>query len=166
MATVCSPVTLPTFDDFKFQLQDIHMQFGINFEGFSLPTLPTPLYADLKCPDMNINDMACQMVLAQFLEWIKAVIDPIMSVVGAIPWPTIPTIGITLPDIPSFDFNSLALSLRASFPDLSAFSVPLLPTPLLATMNVPSFEITTNTHTQLLCCVSDDGEVVVPEGVG
>ena len=140
MATnvICAPTQFPTFNDFFNQLSGLKLKFDPNIH---LPTMPSPLFANINMPSLHKVNLAAELVLNQFLNWIMAVIQPMMNFVGAIPFPVIPILGLTLPDLlAGFDMAALVARFRNA---LSGLTVPSLPDPLMPSINAPDFEVVT-----------------------
>lgn len=149
---ICMSDELPTYESIQLMLKDINVPFDPripNLPSFSLPSVPTPMYANLSIPEFQKASLITEMMTAQFMNWIKAAFDPIIGFLGiAFEFPKIPYLNISLPDLLNPDFNIASLIPRLpefALPtfDMSSLipSVPTLPDPLLPNMKIPELEL-------------------------
>lgn len=130
-----SVITFPSFNDYYEKLADLKLKFDPS--ALSLPTLPSPLFANLNSPDLYVSNLASQLSATTFLNFIKAALEPLMTFIGNAldSIPKVPYLNLSLDDlINGFDINNLIKR-------LPSFSVPLLPDPLLANIEIPEYNL-------------------------
>jgi hypothetical protein len=134
------PSAFPTYDSVYNLIKDIDIPFSPklpNIPLFGIPSIPVPIYANLCIPDFEKSLLATEMLGFQFMNWILAAFNPIISFLGiAFEFPKVPYLNISLLDLvnPNFD-------LAALIPTLPNFSAPMLPNPVLPHMVVPQVEL-------------------------
>lgn len=145
---VCSPSGLPSYNDIYNQLSGLNIPFDPKVPNVSLPSswpslpsMPSPMFPNITMPDFELPALSSEMLVNQFLNWIKAVIEPLVSFLGisGFTFPTIPELNLSLPDLinPNFNMASLIDSMKDMLPNIS---VPMLPDPLFPNMNMPEVE--------------------------
>lgn len=133
------PDEFPTMDSIYAMIKDINIPFDPripSLPSFSIPSMPSPMYSKICMPDFQKSILATEMATAQFMNWIKAAFDPIISFLGiSFTFPSIPYLNIGLPDLlnPSFDISKL-------IPSLPDFKVPTLPDPLMPGLTIPEVD--------------------------
>lgn len=130
-------ITLPNFSNYYDQLVESKKEFDPS--ALSLPTMPSPLFSTITNPDIFISNLASQLSVNTFLNFIKAALEPLMTFVGAAldSLPKVPILNLSLDDlINGFDIDSLVEKYKST--DLSA---PLLPDPLLPTASIPEYDV-------------------------
>lgn len=141
---ICTNViTFPTFDDFYSKLKDLKFEFDPS--ALSLPTMPSPLFPTINSPDLYIANLATQLSISTFLNFIKAALQPMMNFLGMVlEFPVVPILNLTLDDLLNgFDMQALIQRLQDVLPNLT---IPLLPDPLLLTISIPEYEIVEKIH--------------------
>lgn len=134
---VCPPVAFPSFEDIFGQLRGLNLSFDPSWP--SLPTMPSPMFPNIKMPEWQTTNLAFNISANQMLKWFEMIIGKLSSFLGSVfTFPDIPHINLKLPDLfnlggPDFDWEAL-------FAKIPKLSLPSLPDPLLPNMHMPEFE--------------------------
>lgn len=138
MSFYCFGDPLPSIPD----LSKFEIPFGVNFPG--LPTLPSPIFPSITMPSIEKFVMGMEMQLSQFLITIKAMVEPMLSLIGG-------DVASWFPSIPSLpDFNLISIlqngvdgvlnKIKELIDSGFDFDLPLLPT-LYPTMAIPVVKV-------------------------
>lgn len=135
---ICTPcASFPNFSNYYEQLVGMKREFDPS--ALSLPTMPSPLFSTISNPDLFISNLASQLTITSFLNFIKAALEPLMNFVGSALSliPKVPILDISLDDlINGFDIDSLVEKYKSI--ELNA---PLLPDPILTSASIPEYDV-------------------------
>jgi hypothetical protein len=133
---VCPDVAFPSFDSIFNQLKGLKLSFDPNWP--SLPTMPSPMFPNIKMPEWQTTNLAFNISVNQMLKWFEMIIGKLSSFLGSVfTFPDIPHINLKLPDLFNFSGETDWAAMFAKIPSLS---LPSLPDPLLPNMRMPEFE--------------------------
>lgn len=156
---ICSPVPIPSFNSLYALIPNPLPSFSIP----SLPCLPSPIYANIIHPQLEIINLVHEIQTYQFYTTFLFLFTPIVNFLGlslSSILPKIPVININLLDLLTLNPSSI-YALIGNIPNISLPTFPALPIPIFQNLLIPEIEllnkvkfITTGYMTLLITTIS------------
>lgn len=141
MPNLCTSTPIPSFDDLYNQFAPNLKNPPFNFTMPQLPTLPSPMFPTMKCPNIEMVQSIAELKTTQLMNTCTGMLTPLTSFLGIDPLsvlPTVPSLNLKLPDILSGNPSDLLASVKAKI--AAGIQFPGIPSPLFPDMKIPEFE--------------------------
>jgi hypothetical protein len=140
---LCATIPIP---DFNTLYNAALPAFKIPFTVPTLPSLPNPIYGNLKIPNVELLQIIQELQSYQFMTTFMSFLTPLTSFLGlsldAI-LPKIPGTDLTLLDLMALIPNKISTAIQQALAHFGPGIFPALPVPLYYAVNIPSIQVTT-----------------------
>lgn len=141
MPTLCTSTPVPTFNDLYNQFAPNLKNPPFNFTMPQLPTLPSPMFPTMKCPNIEMVTSIAELKATQLMNTCTGMLTPLTGFLGVDPLsilPSVPSLNLKLPDLLSGNPSTLLQSVKDKI--AQGIQFPGIPSPLFPDMRIPEFE--------------------------
>lgn len=141
MPQLCTTTPIPSFNDLYNQFAPNLTNPPLHFTMPQLPTLPSPMFPTMKCPNIEMVTSIAELKANQLMTTCTGMLTPLTGYLGIDPLsvlPTVPSLNLKLPDILSGNPSDLLASVKAKI--AAGIQFPGIPSPLFPDMKIPEFE--------------------------
>ena len=140
---ICAKVPIP---DFNTLYNAALPAFKIPFKVPLLPSLPSPIYANIKIPQYELLQIIQELQSYQFMTTFMAILTPIKKFLGlslSAILPKIPGTDLTLIDLLALTPTKIYKAIKTALLKFGPTIFPVVPIPIYYAVDVPAFQIIT-----------------------